>query len=139
MILDWPDTLPRPERNSWSLELQDGRRRRQGDAGPPGFERRFSSVATLVTLSMLLDRGQKAVFDLFYRDDCAWGSRLFRMADPTTHGWPLYTTEGVPLLTAEGTPILAAKVWLCAWGDKVPVETLKGGEFRKTFSLVVMP
>jgi hypothetical protein len=71
MIATWPTDLPRPERSTWSAQLQDGRRKKQGDTGPAGFGGRFSSVAEKVSLSLLLTRDQKAVFDNFYRVDCA--------------------------------------------------------------------
>ncbi|MBT9382230.1 hypothetical protein KM176_00010 [Pseudooceanicola sp. CBS1P-1] len=139
MILDWPTELPRPERNTWSATHQDARRKRQNDAGPPGYSRRFSSVAKLVSLSVILDRNQKAIFDLFFEEDCGYGTALFHMPDPTTDGWALLTSDGVPLLTGDGQPLLMSKIWLCAWGDDVPKETIQGTEFRKTFSVVVMP
>tara|TARA_R110000868_G_scaffold368852_1_gene631976 strand:- start:1627 stop:2046 length:420 start_codon:yes stop_codon:yes gene_type:complete len=139
MIATWPTDLPRPERNTWSAQLQDGRRKKQGDTGPAGFGGRFSSVASSVSLSVLLTRDQKAVFDNFYRDDCNLGTRLFRMPDPTTDGWGLLTSEGVPLLTDDGAPILLAKIWLCTWGETTPTETVQGTEFRKSFSIQVMP
>lgn len=140
IILTWPDELPRPERNTWQVQPQDARRKRQGDVGPPTYRRRFSRVPKLVTLSVVLDRNQKAIFDNFYHYDCDEGSALFRMPDPTTDGWPLLTSDGVPMLTGDGVPLLLAAQWLCAWGDQTPVETIQGQiEFRKTFSVVVMP
>jgi hypothetical protein len=139
MIATWPSELPRPERNTWSSQRQDGRRKRQGDTGPAGSGRRFSSVATTVNMSVLLARDQKAVFDNFYVDDCAEGSRLFRMPDPTTDGWALLDSDGNPLLMSDGTPLLLAKIWLCSWGDQPPTETIQGVEFRKSFSIQVMP
>ena len=62
------------------------------------------------------------------------------MPDPTTEGWPLLASGGEPLLTQVDQPILLAARWLCAWGDQMPVETIFGAlEFKKTFSVVVMP
>ncbi len=135
----WPETLPRPERSSWQSKLQDSRRKRQNDAGPPAYARKFSSVARLISLSVVLDRNQRAVFDTFYEVTCAFGSSFFYMPDPTTDGWPLLSSDGQPMLTEEGIPILMSATWLCLWGDDVPVETLVGIEFRKSFSVVVMP
>lgn len=139
MIATWPSSLPRPERSSWQLQRQDARRRRQGEAGPPAYGRRFSSAATLVTLSVVLNRSQRATFDTFYVDDCLDGSRLFRMPDPTTEGWPLKDASGAPLYDAAGAPLLMSGTWLCAWGDQTPRETIIGIEFRKSFNVVVMP
>ncbi|MFK4060313.1 hypothetical protein [Brucella anthropi] len=139
MILTWPSQLPRPERSSWQMTPQDARRKRQGDAGPPGFRRRFSSAARMVSLSVVLDRNGKAVFDNFFHDACAEGAHLFYMPDPTTEEWPLFATDPLPLLTTDGVPLLLAGLWLCSWGEQMPVETVQGVEFRKTFSLVVMP
>lgn len=139
MIMIWPETLPRPERSSWQLTSQDARRKRQSDAGPPAYRRRFSAVAQMVEMSVILDRNQRAVFDQFFHEDCSEGSRLFYMPDPTTEGWPLLTTEGAPLLAADGTPLLLAGRWLCSWGDQIPTETVQGREFRKAFGIVVLP
>ncbi|NEX47597.1 hypothetical protein [Pseudotabrizicola algicola] len=140
MILTWPADLPRPERPSWQLTSQDARRKTQSDAGPARYRRRFSSAAKLVTLSVILTRDQKAIFDRFFHEDCAEGARLFYMPDPTTDGWALLTSDGTPLLTGGGVPILMAARWLCSWGDQVPVETIHGQvEFKKSFNLQVMP
>ena len=139
MMLTWPDTLPHPERDSWQVQPQDARRKRQSDAGPPAYRRRFSSVAKTVQLSVLLSRDEKAVFDRFFHDDCKEGALLFQMPDPTTDGWPMLSTEGDDLLIDTDTPLLLSALWLCAWGDAVPTETLVGLEFRKSFSVVVMP
>ncbi|SLN37956.1 hypothetical protein AQS8620_01416 [Aquimixticola soesokkakensis] len=140
MILTWPPTLPKPERKTWQVTPQDARAKRQADAGPPSFRRRFSSVSKTVNLSLVLTRNGKAIFDRFFHEDCAEGTHLFWMPDPTTDGWPLLATDGRPLLTAEGAPILLAAQWLCSFGEQVPVETVEGQvEFRKTFSVVVMP
>ncbi|ADE84730.1 hypothetical protein [Rhodobacter capsulatus] len=135
----WPSDLPRPERSSYQLQPQDARRKRGFEAGPPGYRRRFSAVAKLVSLSLILTANQRAVFDNFYGDDCAQGAALFWMPDATRDGQPLLTHDGQPLLTHDGTPILLASRWLCAWGDTPPIETIQGIEFRKQFQVVVMP
>lgn len=140
MIQNWPSELPRPERESWQLVPQEARRKRQADAGPPAYRRRFSSVPKLVTMSVILTRNQKAVFDRFFHDDCAEGAELFYIPDPTTDGWALLASNGLPLLTGAGQPLLLAKRWLVAWGDQLPTETVvRQVQFQKTFSLVVMP
>jgi len=139
VIAVWPETLPRPERDSWQKQPQDARRKRQSDAGPPAYRRRFSSVAKMVTLSVLLSRDEAALFDTFFHQDCAEGSLLFTMPDPTTDGWEMLSSEGETLLDGDGDALLLSATWLCAWGDTMPTETLVGIEFRKSFSVVVMP
>lgn len=140
MILTWPDTLPKPERNTWQLSPQDARHKRQPDQGPVGYRRKFSSVAKNVGLSVELDRNQKAIFDTFYHRDCAEGVNLFWMPDPTTDGWAMLASDGRPLLTSDGAPLLMAAKWLCTFGDQVPVETISGQvKFRKNFNVQVMP
>lgn len=139
MILTWPTVLPRPERTTWQLTPQDARRKTQSEAGPVRYRRRFSSVSRLVTLSLILSRDQKAVFDRFFHEDCAEGARLFYMPDPTTDGWPLLMADGTPLLASNDQPILLGARWLCSWGDQLPTETIQGLEFKMSFSIVVLP
>lgn len=139
MIATWPSTLPRPLRESWQASPQDARLKRRTDNGPSGYRRKFSSSAKLVSLSIDVGRDGKAVFDNFFADECAKGSLPFYMPDPTTDGWPLLADGGAPLLTDEGVPLLLANIWLCQFGDSVPVETVIGNRFRVAFSIAVMP
>lgn len=138
-IPDWPATLPRPERNTWQAQPQDARQRRQSDAGPAGYRGRFSHAAKTVTMSVLLDRNQRAVFENFFVDDTAKGSKLFWMPDPTTHGWSLLTETGAPLLMEDGRPILLGAWWLVTFGQNLPAESIVGVHFRMTFNVEVMP
>lgn len=143
MILTWPADLPKPERNTWNAQDQDARKARQSEKGPPSWSRSFSSAATRISMSMLLTRDQKAVFDNFWRVDTKRGVLVFRMPDPTTDGWPLLASDGQPLLISggpnDGKPILMAAIWLCRFGEGVPVETVQGVHVRKTFNIVAMP
>ncbi|WP_349295232.1 hypothetical protein ABEB22_18290 (plasmid) [Thioclava sp. 'Guangxiensis'] len=138
MIATWPTELPRPERNSWQRSYQDGRRKSQGDAGPVRYRRKLSRSTQLVTLSVMLSRSEKAVFDRFFEEECLFGADRFWMPDPTSDGWPLLSSDGTPLQTGDGVPLLVARQWLCAWGDQLPTETIIGREFRMTFSLQVI-
>lgn len=138
-IAIWPEELPRPERASWSRTRQDSRLKLRSDAGPARYRRRFSAVAKLVTLSILVDRDGLAIFERFYEETTEEGSLLFYMPDPTTDGWGLFTGGGAPLLKSDGTPLLLAKRWLCAWGDQTPTDAIVGVEFRVSFSVAVMP
>jgi hypothetical protein len=138
-IAIWPAELPKPERNTWSSQPQEARLRRTSEAGPAAYRRRFSNVSKVVSLSVLLTADQRAIFDNFYEYDTKKGSLLFRMPDPTTDGWALTVSDGQPFLTSEGQPMLIAAMWLCTFGDQLPAETIVGVEFRKTFSVEVMP
>ncbi|QND45197.1 hypothetical protein HB780_05425 (plasmid) [Rhizobium lusitanum] len=138
-IPTWPTTLPRPDRDSWQKSPQDARLKRQNDAGPPSYRRRYSSVAQAVTLSIMVDRDGKAVFDKFRETTTSEGSLPFYMPDPTTDGWGLFTADGQPLLTNDDQPLLLAAQWLCLFGDTMPAEAVVGVEFRITFSVSVMP
>lgn len=135
----WPSEMPRPERSSYQMQLQEARRKRGFENGPPGYRRRFSAVAQMVTMSVILSANQRAIFDNFYVDDCSQGASLFWMPDPTRDGWPLLASDGTPLLGPGGVPLLTSGQWLCAWGEPPPIETLQGIEFRKQFQIVVMP
>lgn len=136
----WPETLPRPERSSWQATHQDARLRRRSDAGPMAYRRRFSSAARPVSLSMIVDRDGKAIFDNFFREEIGGGATLFWLPDPTTDGWPLLMDDGTPLLTDDGTPLLLGETWLVTMGQQLPTETIIGSiEFRISFSIEVMP
>lgn len=138
-IATWPAALPPPERDTWNFTRQDGRLRSQRDAGPPRYRRRFSATGRLVSLSMVVSRDGKAIFDRFYDVITAGGSTLFWMPDPTTDGWGLLTETPEFILTGDGLPILLGERWLCSFGDQVPSDTVLGIDFRISFSLVVMP
>ena len=138
-VLAWPLDLPKPARDSWQSKRQDSRQKRSSENGPPGYRRRFSSVAREVSMSVTLTRSQKAVFDNFYDHDTKHGSLLFTMPDPTTDGWQMLTSDGTPVHDPEGNPSLLSAQWLCLFGETVPTETVIGIEFRITFSVTVMP
>ncbi len=139
VVLVWPPALPRPERTTWQSVPQDARQKRRSDAGPTSYRRRFSSASKTVSMSIVLDRNQKELFDRFFHHDTKEGSLLFWMPDPTTHGWALGTSDGAPLMTSDGHPIVMARRWLVTFGANLPTETVQGTEFRKSFSVEVMP
>lgn len=135
----WPDTLPRPERNTFQKVALEARLKRRIDAGTPGYRLRFSGVPYLVNMSILVTRSGKSVFDEFHEDTTRWGTLPFWMPDPTTDGWPMTDSDGNPLFDGRGEQIRMTGTWLCMFGDGNPAETIQGIEFRKTFSLVVLP
>jgi hypothetical protein len=135
----WPEELPKPERQTFQLTYMEARLKRQGDAGPPAYRRRFSSVAKPVTLSFVGTRSERAIFETFYVKDTAHGALPFYMPDPTTDGWPLLLGDGRPMLTSDGEPILIAARWLCLFGDSLPTIGVLGITFRVTFNVWVMP
>ncbi len=142
-IAIWPAELPRPERSSWNNQRLDGRRKSQSEAPTPQYRKRFSRVGKMVSLSVLLTRDEKAIFDRFYEQDTSDGALLFRMPDPTTDEWPLLGSDGQPLLISggadDGKPLLLAGQWLCSFGDQLPSEAVTGVNFRISFDVVVMP
>ncbi|MDQ0454721.1 hypothetical protein [Rhizobium paknamense] len=135
----WPESLPRPERNTWQRTSTDPRIKRPSDSAVPSYRRRFSAVARPVSLSILVSRANKAVFDQFYEEKTGYGTTPFYMPDPTTDSWPLLDDSGNPILTDTGQPILLGEQWLVVFGDQVPTEAIVGVEFRISFSVTVMP
>lgn len=136
----WPLELPRPNRSGWSAQMQDGRQHRATSGGPPGYRRRFSSSARLVGLEIDVSRREKGVFDKFFIEQTASGTTPFTMPDPTTDGWALLDESGHPLLDGDGSPILTSAIWLCLFGEAMPVEVIVVGlRFRIAFSVAVMP
>lgn len=142
MIANWPVNLPPPQRDSWQYKPQEARRKRQNDAGPAGYRRRYSSVAKSVSMSLKLTHGQRAVFDQFFAETCQQGSVRFWMPDPTNDGWALTNEGNVALLVnaISAVPLEISEQWLCAWGDELPTETVVDQvKFLKSFSIWVLP
>ncbi len=135
----WPASLPKPTRPGYQSKINDPRLAKNTSTGPVGWRRRWSSRSRSVSLSLQVDRSQKAVFDQFYEQETKDGSLPFWMPDPVTDGWPLLTSDGSPLLTSDGTPLLMAALWLCLWGKETPVDRIVGTEFTISFSVEVMP
>jgi hypothetical protein len=138
-VPQWPTDLPRPNRQGYSAQNRDPRLRKNADAGPSGYHRRYSSVARTVGLSFDLSRSEKAVFDKFHNVTTGFGHKPFLMPDPTTDGWPLLDSTGAPVLTTDMQPLLISAQWLCLFGDNPPSETIRGLEFVISFSVEVMP
>lgn len=135
----WPAALPRPERNTFQKTAIDGRLKRRSDNGTPRYRPRFSKVPYLVSLSIVVTRSGKTVFDEFYDQTTRGGALPFWMPDPTTEGWPMTDEAGNPLTDGNGKPLLMSGNWLCLFGDTPPAETIVGIEFRKSFSITVLP
>ncbi|WP_428540775.1 hypothetical protein [Profundibacter sp.] len=138
-VATWPDSLPRPMRNGFQSQLQDGRKSKSGETGPPAYRRRFSSVVREYSMTIDVPRSEKAVFDNFYRTATKLGTKPFWMPDPTTDGWSMLDASGNPLLTSSGAPLLLSARWLCLFGASTPRETVKGIRFRIAFQIAVLP
>lgn len=139
MTAVWPSTMPRPRREGYSEQRLDARRSKGGDTGPPGWDRRWSSVAQKVAMVLDIPRAVLGEFERFWIDDLSEGSLPFWMPAPTSDGWPLLSPAGTPMLLPDGRPLLVSRQWLCLMGDSTPVTTPKGVRFRVSFSVTVMP
>ncbi|MET1410699.1 hypothetical protein ABVF61_00425 [Roseibium sp. HPY-6] len=139
MIPVWPAELPKPQRSSFQKQLQDPRIKKRAETGPPGYKRRFSSVSTLVSLSIKINREQLAVFETFHEVDTQMGALPFLMPDPITDGWPLLAPDGNALLAPDDEPILIAAHWLVLFGENMPAISKPGLQFVVTFPVSVMP
>lgn len=137
-IPTWPAELPCPTRAGYLSQRKDTRMPKSGN-GPPGYRRRFSSTAQLVTLSIEVIRSGKAIFDDFYVETTQEGTLPFYMTNPTTDGTAMLTQVTAPILSTEGEPIVLASQWLCLFGDPVPSERVFAGRFEITFNVAVMP
>ncbi len=135
----WPQSLPRPMRSGFQSQILDPRKSKSAETGPPGYRRRFSSVAQDYAMTIDVPRSEKAVFDNFYRFETKFGSKPFWMPDPTTDGWPVLTAGGDAVLTGNGDPLLLSARWLCLFGATTPRETVKGIRFRIAFTVTVLP
>jgi len=135
----WPSGLPCPKRAGHQSQFDDPRLKKAADTGPPGYRRRWSSVARNVALAIEVTRAEKAIFDTFHQVTTQMGALPFTMADPTTDGWALLDNVGNPVLDGNDTPILLAAQWLCLFGEEMPLETFDVGLFQLSFSVWVLP
>lgn len=130
----WPSDLPRPLRASFSGRRIDQRIAKPGPVR--GYRRRATTLAKQYSLSLALDRSQKAVFDIFVDVTLSDGVLPFYMPDPTTDGWHVLDHNGVPLLQSEGVSLLLSARWLCQFAE-LPQEQLYGRGFLIQFEVVV--
>ncbi len=135
----WPASLPLPLRDGFNLAFGDGRSMTQPDAGTPRIRRRFSKAAKMIAMTVILTRGQLAVFETFFDETLKSGSLAFIMADPTTNGWPISDEAGNPLTDEAGNPLTMVADWLCVFGQALPSIAIAGVEFRVSFQIMVMP
>lgn len=136
-ILEWPSELTKFTRTDYQLDRLNNRYAKPQSL--PGYKRKTTNSAKLVTLGMILSRDQKAVFDAFFDVATQDGSKLFYMPDPATDGYAVLHSDGRPLLQSDGKPLLLSARWLCLFGETLPVERTDGDEFAITFEVAVMP
>ncbi|WP_425072592.1 hypothetical protein [Sagittula sp. S175] len=136
----WPSILPAPRRDTHGLRRPDTRRRRLTDAGAPGYQRRLTLQAKLMSVGVTVTQPLKEVFDRFFEDDCAHGTAYFWMPDPTRQDWPLLDESFEPLTFEDGEPWTDEAMLLCCWADTLPEEgDWKGVTFTIRFDVWVMP
>jgi hypothetical protein len=135
----WPATLPAPLRDTFQMQDADPRMKRQRETGGLGYRRRFSAVAKTVQMAIQVDRSDLGDFDKFYRELTGRGSLPFTMPDPTTDAWPLLNQDGIQLLDQNDRPLLMSKIWVCLFGEEVPVTMPLDMAFRVSFPVVVLP
>ena len=139
-IPTFPPDLPAPRRSGYQSQSMDPRRLTSFDAGPSRSALRYSAVARQIQLGFTLELWQKAKFDKFYSETCAFGTRLFWMPDHIVDGAGLLDELGAPLLDENVAPLLISKMMLCQWGDGAPVssEPMMRRQIVK-FSVVELP
>lgn len=135
----WPSELPRPTRKGYSAADQDGRLQRNAETGPPGYRGRFSSVARMVSLSVIVSRSEKGVFDRFWSDSIQRGKRAFWMPDPVSDRWPLLAEDSRSLLAEDDTPLLVSAHWLCVMQEPPQEQIYAQVHFEISFRVAVMP
>jgi len=136
----WPaDDLPLPLRDDFSRAGVDGRVRKQIEAGPVAYKRRYSLVPKLIGFSMFLSIDQVDRFWRFFEEECKGGALPFWMADPQRDGQPLLSSDGTPMLDADGVPYLQTVTKIYQFGDDMPAETPRGIDYKVAFGLVELP
>ena len=80
----WPRMLPGPQRDGYTVELQDTLLRSAMDTGPGKVRRRFTTGSAYVSATWLFTRQQLDWFHIFYTDALANGADVFLWPDPWT-------------------------------------------------------
>lgn len=92
-----------------------------------------------MSLTVLLNADELAVFNAFYDDTTGGGIGLFYMPDPINDGVPLAGPDGKALLGQDGSPILITSRWLCMFGEQPPRDSRVDLETRVSFQVQVLP
>lgn len=81
--IDWPSTLPQfPLSDGYSEVAQDGVIRSMPDAGAAKVRRRFTAVATYLSVRYQLTATEKGYLDTFYRTTTRGGTIRFNWPHP---------------------------------------------------------
>lgn len=87
----WPPQLPKPKLDGYSLALQPAFVRSDMDAGPARQRRRFTQAPTDITMELVLDQSQMAIFEAWYEHRIDSGAAWFDA--PMLNGQGVTTIE----------------------------------------------
>jgi hypothetical protein len=135
----WPPALPAPLRADLSRSYVETRIRKQVDAGPPGYRRRYSLMPMTYQLSIAVGMDGVAIFDEFYIVTLKNGTLPFVMDQPELIGAVLRDEDGRPVLGMDGKQIPLDIGATFVFGDGLPVTIPWGVGFKISFEAILLP
>ncbi len=112
----WPAGLQQKHFTGVTEKRQDASIRSSMDTGAPKKRRRFTAAVREITIPIVLTQAERVTFDTFYITTLEEGSLSFDWIDPV-----------------DGTSTISYRF------VKPPSMTKKGGEWKATLSLEVLP
>jgi len=79
MSNSWPERLPLPSIEGYGISPGEAILRTEMEAGPARQRRRFTQVPSRITVRWIMDRGQFALFEAWYRWAAAEGGTWFEI------------------------------------------------------------
>ncbi len=137
-LLRWPDTLPRPMRDTYGLAAGENRRFGQNEAGPAQMRGGVSNAPETVTMTLDVSLNERERFWRFWREETMKGLKPFAMRDHARDNIPISTPQGGQLTTVSGSRLVMASWWIVRFGRAVPSHTPIGVRWRVRFDLEVL-
>lgn len=131
----WPSDLPQQTLAQGFQAAVRGKRLTTAMDTGPGKQRRRGALVRPVTCAIMVDADQRALFDVFYEEECLGGTLPFLMPDQQLDGLLFDAVED-----QDGAPLVIESWWLCQFGGTEPaISAVDGKWFSVQFDLLVLP
>lgn len=136
----WPSQLPQQTLvQGFQASVRGKRLTTAMDTGP-GKQRRRGAPVRPVTCAIMVDADNRALFDVFFDEDCVGGTLPFLIPDQQLDGLLLDDQDSLLLETEDGSPLILESWWLCCFGTSEPATSAVAGNwFSIQFDLLVLP